>query len=112
MCTGRASVRTTAPPWFLRPKCGGDIRAKVGSDVWRVAVGSALILAFIPLFLMLLIAKFFIGRSRSALALADRKTREAEISDVSRQVTEARLQTLQAQAELTFCTTPWPMCRR
>ena len=90
------------PALVLTPEVRGDIRAKVGSDVWRVAVGSALILAFIPLFVVLLIAKFFIGRSRSALALADRKTREAEISDVSRQVTEARLQALQAQVEPHF----------
>jgi hypothetical protein len=95
----RADSRTSL---VLTPEVRGDIRAKVGSDVWRVAVGSALILAFIPLFVMLLIAKFFIGRSRSALALADRKTREAEISDVSRQVTEARLQALQAQVEPHF----------
>ena len=86
----------------LTPEVRGDIRAQVGSDVWRVAVGSVLILAFIPLFVILLIAKFFIGRSRNALALADRKTREAEISDVSRQVTEARLQALQAQVEPHF----------
>jgi len=95
----RADDRTAL---VLTPEVRGDIRAKVGSDVWRVAMGSALILAFIPLYLMLLIAKFFIGRSRSALALADQKTREAEISDVSRQVTEARLQTLQAQVEPHF----------
>lgn len=87
---------------MLSPEARGDIRAKVTGDVWRVAVGSALILAFIPLFVMLLIAKFFIGRSRRALALADRKTREAEQSDVSRQVTEARLQALQAQVEPHF----------
>ncbi|MBK9235723.1 MAG: histidine kinase [Rhodoferax sp.] len=86
----------------LSPEVRGDIRAKVASDVWRVAVGSALILAFIPLFVMLLVAKYFIGRSRRALALADRKTREAELSDVSRQVTEARLQALQAQVEPHF----------
>ncbi len=95
----RADDRTAL---VLTPEVRGDIRAKVGSDVWRVAVGSALILAFIPLYLMLLIAKFFIGRSRSAMALAEQKTREAEISDVSRQVTEARLQTLQAQVEPHF----------
>ncbi|MBK9573036.1 MAG: histidine kinase [Rhodoferax sp.] len=86
----------------LSPEVRGDIRAKVTHDVWRVAVGSALILAFIPLFVMLLIAKYFIGRSRRALALADRKTREAEQSNVSRQVTEARLQALQAQVEPHF----------
>jgi hypothetical protein len=95
----RANDRTSL---VLTPEVKGDIRAQVGSDVWRVAVGSALILTFIPLFMVLLIAKFLIGRSRSALALADRKTREAEISDVSRQVTEARLQALQAQVEPHF----------
>ncbi len=86
----------------ITPEMRGDIQTKVGGDVWRAAIGSALILTFIPLFVMLLIAKFFIGRSRRALALAERKTREAEISDVSRQITEARLQTLQAQVEPHF----------
>jgi hypothetical protein len=90
------------PQMELSPEVKDTIRAKVGGDVWRVAVGSALILVFIPLFLMTIIAKFFISRSRNALALAARKTREAELSDVSRQVTEARLQTLQAQVEPHF----------
>ncbi len=92
----------TQPQMVLSPEVKDTIRAKVGGDVWRVAVGSALILVFIPLFLMTIIAKFFISRSRNALALAARKTREAELSDVSRQVTEARLQTLQAQVEPHF----------
>jgi Histidine kinase len=96
------SVAGSGATLVLSPEVRGDIRAKVASDVWRVAVGSALILAFIPLFVMLLVAKYFIGRSRRALALADRKTREAELSDVSRQVTEARLQALQAQVEPHF----------
>ena len=95
--------RTEARPVLvLPPEVKDTIRAKVGGDVWRVAVGSALILLFIPLFLIVIIAKFFIGRSRNALELAARKTREAELSDVSRQVTEARLQTLQAQVEPHF----------
>ncbi len=90
------------PRMVLPPEFKDTIRAKVGSDVWRVAVGSALVLVFIPVFLMAIIAKFFIGRARQSLALAERKTREAELSDVSRQVTEARLQTLQAQVEPHF----------
>lgn len=97
-----APGRYTRPQMELSPEVKDVIRAKVGGDVWRVAVGSALILVFIPLFLMTIIAKFFISRSRNALALAARKTREAELSDVSRQVTEARLQTLQAQVEPHF----------
>ena len=92
----------TRPQMELSSEAKDTIRAKVGGDVWRVAVGSALTLVFIPFFLMVIITKFFISRSRNALALAERKTREAELSDVSRQVTEARLQTLQAQVEPHF----------
>ena len=90
------------PQMVLPPAVKDSIRNKVEGDAWRVAIGIALILLFIPMFLTAIIAKFFITRSRSALALAARKTREAELSDVSRQVTEARLQTLQAQVEPHF----------
>ncbi|MBK8741567.1 MAG: histidine kinase [Betaproteobacteria bacterium] len=87
---------------MLSPEIRDDIRAKVAGDVWRIGVGSALILLFIPLFMMLLIAKYYIGRSRRALAFAEEKKQEAKISDVSRQITEARLQALQAQVEPHF----------
>ena len=80
----------------------GEIRKKVDRDVWRVGVGSALILAFIPLFVILMIAKYFLGRSRRAQAVAEEKTQEAEVSHLSRQITEARLQALQAQVEPHF----------
>jgi hypothetical protein len=80
----------------------GEIRDKVDNDVWRVGVGSALILAFLPLFIVLLISKYFIGRSRRALAVAEEKTQEAQLSHMSRQITEARLQALQAQVEPHF----------
>ena len=79
-----------------------DIRRKVAGDVWRVGIGSGLILLFIPLFVVLVISKYFIGRSRRALAFAEEKKREAMVSDVNRQVTEARLQALQAQVEPHF----------
>ena len=87
---------------MLSPEIRDDIRAKVAGDMWRIGVGSALILLFIPLFVVLLIAKYYIGRSRRALAFAEEKKQEARISDVSRQVTEARLQALQAQVEPHF----------
>ena len=80
----------------------GEIRDKVSGDVWRIGVGSALILAFIPLFVVLLISKYFLGRSRRALAVAEEKTQEAQLSHLSRQITEARLQALQAQVEPHF----------
>jgi len=86
----------------LNEQMRGDIRRKVDGDMRRIGVGSALILAFIPLFVMLLISKYFLGRSRRALAVAEQKTQEAEVSDMSRQITEARLQALQAQVEPHF----------
>ena len=91
-----------APLVPLAPETRADIHAKVAGDVWRIGVGSALILTFIPLFIMLIIAKVYIGRSRRALAFADKKIQEAELSNVNRQVTEARLQALQAQVEPHF----------
>lgn len=90
-------VRVRLPAEFR-----GDIRKKVASDVWRIGVGSVLILTFIPIFAVLLIAKYFIGRSRRALAFAEEKEKQAAVSDVSRQITEARLQALQAQVEPHF----------
>jgi hypothetical protein len=88
------------PP--LPPEIRGKIHSKVAGDVWRIGVGSVLILAFIPLFIMLLVAKYFIGRSYSAMAFAEEKEKQAVVSDVSRQITEARLQALQAQVEPHF----------
>ena len=88
------------PP--LPPELRDSIHAKVASDVARIGVGSVLILVFIPIFIMLLVAKYFIDRSRRATAVAEQKTREADASNSNRQITEARLQALQAQVEPHF----------
>ena len=88
------------PP--LPPELRDDIRAKVAGDVYRIGVGSAMVLAFIPIFIMLLVAKYFIDRSRRATAFAEQKKKEADVSNVNRQITEARLQALQAQVEPHF----------
>jgi Histidine kinase/Histidine kinase-, DNA gyrase B-, and HSP90-like ATPase len=88
------------PP--LAPALREDIHAKVASDVYRIGVGGAMLLAFIPIFIMLLIAKYFIDRSRRSLAFAEQKKKEADVSNVNRQITEARLQALQAQVEPHF----------
>jgi hypothetical protein len=79
-----------------------DIRRKVTSDFRRVGIGSALILTFIPLFILLLIAKFYIGRSRAAQEVATVKTKEAESANLNRQIVEAKLMALQAQVEPHF----------
>ncbi len=98
--TGAVAAAPPVPP--LAPELRNRIRASVAGDMWRAGVGSALILAFIPLFVALLIAKFFIDRSHRALAFAEEKKEEALVSDMRRQMTEARLQALQAQVEPHF----------
>ena len=78
------------------PRYGADFEG-TPTDVRRIGVGSAMVLMFIPMFIMMLIAKFFIDRSRRATAFAEQKKQEAEQSNVNRQIVEARLQALQAQ---------------
>ena len=86
----------------LPPELRESIKSSVHQDVRRIGVGSVLVLTFIPMFIMLLIAKYFIDRSRRATAFAEQKKQEAEQSNVNRQIVEARLQALQAQVEPHF----------
>ena len=79
-----------------------DIHAKVTGDLYRMGVGSVVILFFIPLFMVALVAKYFIGRARRMQELAELKKKEAEFHNFSRQITEAKLQALQAQVEPHF----------
>jgi hypothetical protein len=100
---GKGHVALSLPPLPpLPPELRDDIRTKVSRDFYRAGVGSAMVLAFIPIFIMMLIAKFLVGRSRRATAFAEQKKQEAEVSNVNRQITEARLQALQAQVEPHF----------
>jgi hypothetical protein len=86
----------------LPPELRDDIRRKVTSDFRRVGIGSALILAFFPLFFILVIVKYYIGRSRRAQEVAAQKTEEAASANVNRQIVEAKLMALQAQVEPHF----------
>ncbi|MEI6738513.1 MAG: histidine kinase, partial [Pseudomonadota bacterium] len=96
-------INISAPPGPpLPPALRDDIRRKVSSDVRRLGIGTALIVTFIPLFIMLMIAKLYIGRSRRALEVASVKTQEAEFANVNRQIVEAKLMALQAQVEPHF----------
>lgn len=88
------------PP--LPPEVRDDIRSKVRNDVYRIGIGSVAIVLFIPLFMMAIIAKFFIDRSRAAQRMADIRKTEAEYHNINRQITEAKLQALQAQVEPHF----------
>ncbi|HET9652129.1 MAG TPA: histidine kinase, partial [Usitatibacter sp.] len=90
------------PDITLSPEERAQIRQKVTGDLWRIGVGSALILIFIPLFILAVVSKFFIDRSRAAQRLAELKKKEAEYHRMTQQVTEAKLSALQAQVEPHF----------
>ena len=86
----------------LPPEVREQIRRNVSGDLKKMGVGAALVLLFIPLFVLAVIAKVFIDRSRAAQRLADLKRKEAEYHRMTQQVTEAKLQALQAQVEPHF----------
>ncbi len=86
----------------LPPELRAQIRQNVSGDLKKIGIGAALVLIFIPLFILTAIAKFFIDRSRAAQRMADLKRKEAEYHRMSQQVTEAKLQALQAQVEPHF----------
>jgi hypothetical protein len=88
------------PP--LSPEFKADIRDRVTGDLYRIGVGSGLILIFIPLFILTIVAKIFIDRARASMRMAELKRKEADFHSMSRQVTEAKLQALQAQVEPHF----------
>jgi hypothetical protein len=97
---GKLSPGIQLPP--LTPEAKKDIRKKVTGDLYRIGIGAGLILIFIPLFVLAIVSKFFIDRSRAATALAETKKKEADYHQMSRQVTEAKLSALQAQVEPHF----------
>jgi signal transduction histidine kinase len=86
----------------LPPELKQEIRRKVQGDVWRMGLGAGLILIFIPMFILVVVSKFFIDRSRAAQRLAEMKRKEADYHRMSQQVTEAKLSALQAQVEPHF----------
>ena len=86
----------------LPPEVKLEIRKRVTGDLYRIGVGAGLILIFIPLFVITIVSKFFIDRSRAAQSMAESKRKEAEYHRMSQQVTEAKLSALQAQVEPHF----------
>jgi hypothetical protein len=100
----RAAPNAAAVPPLpeLPPAVRANIREKVTGDLYRIGVGTGLILIFIPFFVLAVVSKIFIDRSRAAQRLAEAKRREADYHRLSRQVTEAKLAALQAQVEPHF----------
>jgi hypothetical protein len=90
------------PAATLPPELRQQIRQKVTHDMYHAGVGAGLILLFIPLFVLTVVSKFFIDRSRAAQNMAELKRKEAEFHRMSQQVTEAKLSALQAQVEPHF----------
>jgi Histidine kinase len=99
---GGAGLAIAAPRAPLPPEARAQIREKITGDLWRMGVGTGLVLIFIPLFILAVVSKFFIDRSRASLQLAELKRKEAEYHRMSQQVTEAKLSALQAQVEPHF----------
>ena len=97
-----APAPPAAPLPPLPPEMRAEIRRNVSGDLKKIGVGAGLVLLFVPLFILAIITKFFIDRSRAAQRMADLKRKEAEYSRMSQQVTEAKLQALQAQVEPHF----------
>ena len=97
--TPAAPVGPAAP---LPPEMRADIHEKVNRDLRRIGIGAGVLLLFVPLFILAIVAKIFIDRSRVAQTVAEDKRREAEYHRMSQQVTEAKLQALQAQVEPHF----------
>ncbi len=86
----------------LPPEVRAEIRRNVSADLQKIGVGAGLVLLFIPLFILAVVAKFFIDRSRASQRVADLKRKEADYHRMSQQVTQAKLQALQAQVEPHF----------
>jgi hypothetical protein len=63
----------TPPPPPLSPEVANKIRRDVTGDMYRIGIGAALILLLVPLFLVAIVIKFFVDRSRVSLRLADMK---------------------------------------
>jgi hypothetical protein len=86
----------------LRSELRDEIQTMVARDFARMAIAGILLILLIPALMVVVIAKFFIDRARGSQQLAEEKSSEAERHNIHRQLTEARLQALQAQVEPHF----------
>jgi hypothetical protein len=95
-----AAAGNAPPP--LPPELASKIRRDVTGDLYRVGIGAAMILLLVPLFLVAVVIKFFVDRSRASQKVAELKRKEADYARMTQQVTEAKLAALQAQVEPHF----------
>ena len=99
--TEAQAAQPPQPP-ALPPELASKIRRGVTGDMYRIGIGAALIMLLVPLFLVAVVIKFFVDRSRASQRLAELKRKEAEYARMTQQVTEAKLSALQAQVEPHF----------
>ena len=97
-----ATEAQPAQPPPLPPELASKIRRGVTGDMYRIGIGAALLMLLVPLFLVAIVIKFFVDRSRASQRLAELKRKEAEFARMRQQVTEAKLSALQAQVEPHF----------
>src|SRR5207237_2172256 len=97
-----AGAEPAPPTPPIPPELANRIRRGVTGDMYRIGIGAAVLIVLIPLFLVAIVVKFFVDRSRASLKVADAKRKEAEYHRMSQQVTEAKLSALQAQVEPHF----------
>ncbi|QJR16782.1 histidine kinase [Usitatibacter palustris] len=86
----------------LPPELRAKIQRNVVGDMYRIGIGAVLVMILLPMFVLAVIAKFFIDRSRAAQRQAELKRKEADYHRLTQQVTEAKLAALQAQVEPHF----------
>src|ERR1035437_7185074 len=92
----KARAQEESPTPAQSPELKNSIHAATAQHLRRMGVTMVLGVAYVLLFLMLVAVKSLIDRSQRALLAAKE---EVQAIDLRRQMTEARLQTLQAQVE-------------
>ncbi len=86
----------------LDEEAKNTIRAEIRQAGLKILVASVIILFMIPLLIVLSIAKIYIGRARASQIVAEQSKEEARYQTAIRQLSEAKLQALQAQVEPHF----------
>lgn len=86
----------------LSEEAKNTIRAEIRQAALKIFIATVIILFMIPLLIVLAIAKIYIGRARASQIVAEQSKEEARYQAATRQLSEAKLQALQAQVEPHF----------
>ena len=86
----------------LSEEAKNTISTEIRQAALKIFIVSVIILFMIPLLIVLAIAKIYIGRARASQIVAEQSKEEARYQAATRQLSEAKLQALQAQVEPHF----------